>query len=164
MKYTITNLKKGDLVTILGISSFMGNTTKTVIQYTGNLTSDGKQIFKEPKKGARKKFTIRPFNDEVMAFVGDVPFKIDSEITTNDGVFSSRIMRGNACFNLVGDSSEIKDWIMNRNINPDFKKYDYVLLVDGDKEIPLFPEVPTSHAVVARVREAMPAATNLNLY
>ena len=90
-------------------------------------------------------------------FLGDAPFKADGEVVIDrpGSVFTSKIMRGNACLNLVGDPAVIKDWIMNKNLNASFSRFDSVILIDGEKETPLFPDVPTSHAVVLRIRETV---------
>ena len=158
---TLTNLKKGDLVSIFGVSDFMGSTTHKVIKATGDYTADGKPIFTDNKKGARKKYTMRSLDKkDMLVFLGDAPFKTDGEVPVSlrgDGIFTSTMMRGNACLNLVGDPVVIKDYILNKNLNTSFTCFDYVLIidVDADKETPLFPDVPTSHAVVERVRKAV---------
>ena len=61
----------------------------------------------------------------------------------------------NACLNFVGDSEIIKDYILYKNLNKEFTRFDEVIIIDGEKEIPLFPQVPTSHAVVERIRKAV---------
>ena len=152
------NINKGDVLTIIGISDFMETTTRASVKATGITTSDGRQIFTENKKGARKKFTLRAFGNEKIVFKGEVPFKIDSEVERPDGKgFTVRKFSGNACFNFVGDPNVIKDYVSYRNLNTAFTKYDAVILVDGDKEIPLYPNVETSHAVVQRIRENVTA-------
>lgn len=151
------DLKKGDLLTIIGISDFMANTSFNVVKATGDYT-DGKPILTENKKGARKKFTLRNLDKkDTLVFKGEVPFKRDFDVPktgTSPSGFTSTIMRGNACINLVGDAAIIKDYVLHKNLNSNFTAYDTVLLIDVDKdaETPLFPDTPTSHAVVMRVR------------
>ncbi len=155
----MNTLKKGDIITIIGISDWMATTTRNTLKATGLTTSDGKPVFTDNKKGARKKFTIRKLGRSDLCFKGEVPFKLDSEVVTpgrpGDTIFSTQTFRGNACINLVGDPTLIKEYITSRNINPDFHAFDAVILIDGDKETPLFPEVPTTHAVVERIRAAI---------
>lgn len=66
---------------------------------------------------------------------------------------------GNACINLAGSITEIKE-LVNLNINPRFGCYDIILslpvphteLPDHDG-IPVYPDHPTTHAVIQRIRE-----------
>lgn len=146
--------KKDEVVTIIGIGDFMAQTTKGQAKATGQTTSEGKPIFKENKKGARKLFTLRNLDKkDTLVFAGDVPFKVDSEAVITGQGLTTRIIRGNACINLVGDREVIKDYINNHNLNESFTAYDAVMLIVGDKEMPLYPEVPTQHAVVERIRK-----------
>ena len=149
------NLKKGDVVNIFGIGDFMAQTTHTAVKATGQYTADGKPVFTENKEGARKRFTLREFKKDTLVFLGDVPFKTDgeTELGGGEGVFTTRMMRGNACLNFTGNPAEIKEWIETKNINKNFTAYDAVIHIDGEKETPLFPEVPTTHAVVLGIRE-----------
>ena len=154
-------LKKGDLVTVFGISDWMGSTTHGTFKATGDYSLD-KPIFTDNKKGARKKFTLRPFEKpDQLVFLGDTPFKSDGEVTkpvVTAGCFTSTLMRGNACLNLVGDIEVIKDWVLNKNINKNFTRFDEVIHIGGgelETETPVFPEVPTSHAVVERIRNTI---------
>lgn len=150
----LINLKKGDIVTIFGISDFMASTTHGEFKATG-MVSNGQAVFTENKKGARKKFTLRNLEaPDRLVFIGSAPFKTDGETELpGSGPFSSRMMRGNACFNLTGDPEVIKDWIQNKNINEKFTQFDSVIWINSEgKEIPLFPEVETNHAVVKSIR------------
>lgn len=153
-------LKKGDVLTIIGISDSWGATTKNQVKATGENTADGKAIFKENKKGARKMFTLRNLDaKDKLIFADDVPFLIDSEEKpkSDGGMFVTQTIHMNACINLVGDAEVIKDWILNKNLNRSFTSFDVVILKDGEKETALFPEVETSHAVVARIRNNVTA-------
>ena len=152
------NLKKGDIITIFGISDWMASTTHATFKATGDYSQD-KPIFTDNKKGARKKFTFRALDkNDQLVFLGDAPFMADGEVTipaVPPSIFTKKVMRGNACLNLVGDPEVIKDWILNKNINKNFSRFDSVILISGEflnKETPLFPEVPTDPAVVQRIR------------
>jgi len=65
----------------------------------------------------------------------------------------------NACFNLAGSLEEVKA-LVEKNINPNFSAYDTVLAIpvphtqlpDHDGLL-VYPEHPTNHAVIARMRE-----------
>ncbi len=147
-------LKKNDIVHIFGISEWMANTTHSEMKFTGDFTGE-KPIFKENKKGARKLFSLRtPEKEDQLVFIGEVPFKTDGETPgiVRESGFTSSIMRGNACFNLTGDPQVIKDYVSHRNINKNFTRYDSVIHIDGEKETPLYPQVPTSSAPVQAIR------------
>jgi len=97
-------------------------------------------------KGKRKEFNMPAPEDTTLVFDGwDVPFKADS----TDGP----MIRGNACVNLVGDPEIVKMYIDTKNLNDKFTTKDRVLICVGDKEFPLYPETPSTHPVVQRVRK-----------
>lgn len=147
---------KGEVITVIGVSDFLACTVRRVYKATGEYTPEGKPVFTKNEKGARKKVTLRAFGKSDLVFSGDVPFKLDSEVqqpSTTPGIFSVTHWRGNACINLVGHGGTIVHHIIKANLNPEFIAYDIVMLIENDKEIPLFPEHPTNHAVVLRVRE-----------
>lgn len=148
---------KNEVVTIISISDWMANIIKSVYKATGETHTNGKPIFKDNKKGTRKQFTLKDFNDSTLVFSGMVPFRIDSEVIIErpGSAFTSRMMRGNACLNLVGDPTVIRKYIQHDNLNENFKRYDEVILIEGEKETCLFPEVETSHAVVMRIRNTI---------
>lgn len=147
---------KGTVIHIYGVSDSFGMTYHKELKATGATTIDGKAILTENKKGARKKFTLKDtFKSDQLLFTGEVPFKTDGETPTLKATgtgFTTSTIRMNACLNFTGDPAVIKDWIEHKNLNSAFTSYDYVVHVDGDKETPLYPEVPTSHAVIERMR------------
>lgn len=150
--------KKDSIFTVISISDWMACTTKRMVKATG-LFSNGLPVFKDAKKGARKLYTIPSlFNSGTMIFAGEIPFKIDSEVKSTregfGGVFETTTMRGNACYNFVGDPVVIKDYIRTKNLNETFSKLDAVVWIEGENEVPLFPEMETSHAVVQKIRAA----------
>lgn len=152
-------LKKDDILTIFSISDFMANTTKSQVRATGEYTASGQPIFKENKKGARKMFTLRNLDKkDTLVFLGEVPFKTDGEVKTVSATgFTTSTMRGNACLNLAGNSKDIIYYIIHNNTNENFTAYDVVIHIDGANETPLFPNAPTSHAVVERIRNTVNA-------
>jgi hypothetical protein len=148
-----THYPKGTLITMISISEWMAHTIKKTVVSTGEVAADGRGIFKESLR-KRNKFMLRPFGPGMLVFEGEVPFNTDSEIAlmkpSSDMVVTQ--FRGNACFNFVGDPSVIKDWIEKRNLNEAFDQHDRVLVIEGEKESLLFPDVETSHAVVLGIR------------
>lgn len=148
-------LEKDTVLTIIGIGDFMGSTFRRQVKATGQ-EQGGRPIFKETKKGSRKMFMMRNLNNkDTLIFKGDIPFAIDGDVSTQTANgFISTIIRGNACLNLVGDANIVKDYIENHNLNENFSAFDHVLLIDGEKEIPLYPDTPTAHAVIERIRGA----------
>ena len=159
--------KKDDILTIIGISSFMATTTRTTYRATGE-EHEGKPVFKENKPRVRKKFTLRTpdvtqMERDQLVFVSSngknpFPLPLDSEVTVkSDSYFETTSYRGNACINIVGDPLEIRALIESGNINKNFSRYDSVLAIEGEKETPVYPEVETSHAVVQRIREKLTA-------
>ena len=144
MKYTI-----GQRLTIFEISSMVAMTVKREIQICGELND--KVTFRIHGQG--KMFYLPKFNESALIFEGwDIPIKYDGEIETQGTYFKTSTSRGNACLNLVGDIQLIKEWVQSKNLNENFTRFDEVIHIDGDKETPVFPEVPTHHAVVERIR------------
>jgi len=127
----------------------MAMTVKREIQICGELND--KVTFRI--HGQRKMFYLPKFNESALIFEGwDLPIKTDGDISIQGPVFKTSTMRGNACLNLVGDMQLIKEWVQSKNLNENFTRFDEVIHIDGDKETPVFPEVPTHHAVVERIR------------
>lgn len=144
MKFT-----QGTKLTIIDISSFMATTTKRVVEITGEI--DSRVTFKEP--GKRKQYFLPNFTDSTLVFEGaDIPLKIDSEITTQGEHFAVTKYRGNACLNLVGPIETIREYIQTKNLNEKFARFDVVIQIEGEKEIPVFLNCPTQHAIVERIR------------
>jgi len=150
--------------TVIAIGSSMPLTTVGEVKATGDLTVDREPIFKEAKKGARKKFTLRNLKDKgVMIFEGyakDLPFWIDGDARakkpSGEG-FSSNTIRINCLYNLHGDPVVIKEYIETKNINPFFTCHDRVNHVDGDKETLVFMDKFASCKLVADKQTAQHA-------
>ena len=154
-------LLKGDIITIIGISDWMATTTRNEIKACGFL-SNGKEVFTENKKGARKKFTLREpldaYRNDTLIFRNVYPFKISGEVSRPSGTgFTVTKMSGNACINIYGTPEDIRFSIEHNNINKSFTKYDVVIALDPDTdaETPVYPEVQTEHALVKRIRETV---------
>jgi len=142
---------EGQRLTIFEISSMMAMTHKREIQICGELND--RVTFRI--HGQRKMFYLPKFNESALIFDGwDIPIKYDGEITRQGAHFQTSTIRGNACLNLVGDMQLIREWVQSKNLNENFTRFDVVIHIDGAKETPVFPEVPTSHAVVERIRLA----------
>lgn len=145
--------EKDKIIHQFGIGDFMGQTTHSVLKTVG-YASNGKPVFKDAKKGARKQFTLRNLdNEDSLIFEGNVPFATDGETTlnkNNGSTFTTRVVRGNALINLVGDEPTILEWVKHKNINPFFTAYDRVNHIDPNKDIEtlLFLDVPSSCKMV----------------
>jgi len=108
--------------------------------------------YKGPRK--RKMFRFQP-DDDTMIFNGhDIPFKTDMEEMQEHG----GCMRGNACFNFVGDRDTIRQYIDEKQLNPAFDGKANIVLCHGEEEEPLYPELETGHAVIRRMKEKAASA------
>ena len=154
--YDQSIFKAGKTFTMISIGDFLAQTTRNEIKATGEIYK-GVPVFKENKKGVRSKFTVKKLDDpDTLFFEGtDLPFKIDGEVETlSTNGMTSRIMRGNAMINLVGDPVIIKEWVTTKNLNPYFSGLDRINLIEGeDKETLLFTDVPTTSRMVMDKRE-----------
>ena len=148
-------LNKNDVITVVGISSWMAHTTKTEYKYYGNY--NGVDACTENKKGARRKFhtpKLTHNEKDVLTFLNCNPFKIAGEIAreSESGMIVTSFS-GNACLNIHGTVEEVKE-IVAQNLNENFRAFDTVMAIDveTDESTPVYPDVPTSHAVVLRER------------
>ena len=103
---------------------------------------------------------IRP---STLVFPGDAPVQCDTEAAAGrqaaPAVYPAE---RNGCLNLIGDIKPLRAFVA-KNVNPAFRAHDLILavrfdddgagLITGRRELSAFPEVPTAHAVVRRVRE-----------
>lgn len=157
----MTQLNKGDIVTIIGISDWMAHTVRNEIYATGETTADGKDIFKE-SSAKRKKFTLRKpledYGDDKLVFRNVYPFKIAGEISRDTGTgFTSTKISGNACFNIYGIPEDIRFKIEHNNLNKSFTAYDRVFCTTEDSDefdTPVYPESPASCQLIISRREA----------
>tara|TARA_Y100000296_G_C5142800_1_gene242058 strand:+ start:311 stop:784 length:474 start_codon:yes stop_codon:yes gene_type:complete len=146
--------------TVVSVSSMMAMTNKSQIKVKEVLES-GEPVFVYKGKRKRKVF-VEKNRPGMLIFKGwDLPLKIDFEAEPEqDGVFSSKIIVGNACYNFLGNKEFVREYIEKNNINEEFNQHDHVLAHgervgrDGDTGEPVYPEVPTTSAPVITVREA----------
>ncbi len=112
---------------------------------------NGRPVFasKGEKAMGRKQFFLT-VDHETLLFEGwDLPFKANTEY---------RSFTMNAMMNLVGDKEVIKDYIENKNLNPDFTRKDFILIWDAEnystegKNELLYPEAETTSKMVASLR------------
>jgi len=146
----LPEFKKGDKVTMFFISDSMPMTVTCRWVATGQ-TFNGQPYFKETSR-SRKEFTMRKEKmNEALIFAGhDLPFTTDAEAPAkSDNGFTVRQFRMNALFNFAGDPDTIRDYILNKNLNPFFMSLDRINHVDGEKETLLFPHVNPSCRMVA---------------
>ena len=144
MKFTV-----GTKLTLIEISPWMAMTVKREIEITGEL--GGKVTFKPKDK--RRQYYLPTFTESSLVFEGwDLPIKIDSEVEKMDTYFMTSTSRGNACLNLVGQIEIIREYAQTKNLNEKFTRFDVVIQIEGEKEIPVFLNCPTQHAVVERIR------------
>lgn len=136
----------GQQITLIGVSS-MAFTSFTQVTITREL--NGKYVIKH--KGKRKEYYLSNPEETTLVFEGwDIPFTTDAEAPAVNGV---KKFRGNACINLVGNEEIIREYVTTKNINPDFTGLGVIVLIDGDNEKVLFPEIETHHAVIDRYKE-----------
>jgi hypothetical protein len=104
------------------------------------------------QRGKRKELYFDLGPDDILLDGWNVPFRMDTEC---DGVFA-----GNACFNIVGDPAEVRQYIETRAIRPLTDDAKARIIVareprttcsDNGTEL-LYPEIQTHHAVVNRMK------------
>jgi len=146
--------------TVIGISS-MAMTWKHEITVKGISPIDNEPYFVAKGKRKQQKFN-EPIGRDMLVFKGwDIQLKIDDEQEPYDSEtgFTHKVICGNACFNFMGSPEFVRSFINNNNINEHFARWDTILAhgnqVSGNDEsaIPVYPEEPTTHAVVKRIRE-----------
>jgi len=139
----------GTKLTLYSVSPFMACTQKLELEITGE--KDNRPTFK--KRGFCREYFLPELIESSLLFEGwDLPLKLDSEVKVKDGILTKSLFRGNACLNLVAPIEVIAQYVTNRNLNDLFTREDAVIQIDGDKEIPVFPNAPSQSAVVDRIR------------
>lgn len=102
-------------------------------------------------KNKRKTYhtSLKPNQDLIIPGWGHLPTDADAY----------HCFCANACLNLAGSIEDVKT-LVEKNINPNFTAYDTVLaLPTPHTQLPdhdglmVFPEYPTNHAVISRMRE-----------
>ena len=150
-------LKIGEKYTTFDISSFMACTVKREIVIKNKI--DGKYVF--ALKGKRKQFYLSRTereNKSLAIFEGhDLDLICDGDYTiVNANGTTCRSFSGNALLNFVGTVDSVKDWIENKNLNPDLDKGIIVANEDPSKEnneLMVYPEIAEvrGHAVADRI-------------
>lgn len=172
----------GQAFTLIAISSAIANTTKEEIiitsllpepvfrpRYTGS-TQGAWRVGTFKHKGKRKEYHL-DVDPGTLVFAGHGVALIDGDVRFSaDG---DRGFAGNACYNFAGTPEEIRELILTRNLNSEFTAFDSVLAIppgdeartwyDRKRETCAFPEEPTGHAVVQRIREKESATTPDNI-
>jgi hypothetical protein len=107
------------------------------------------------QRGKRRDQYLDLAPDAILLDGWDVPFRTDTE--------SGGVCSGNACFNLVGDPAVIRQWIETRAVLPVSDQAKAKIIVqrtartrcdDSGAEL-LYPDIPTHHAVIDRLREEL---------
>lgn len=168
--------------TLIGISDSMANTTHDEIIVASLLpvpefrprysnSSQGSWRYGTFKlKGKRKEFYIDIRTEDTLVFAGHGVVLRDWDLprrTSGGGGFTVKKFSGNACINLGGTVEFIRQLVTEKNLNPAFKGHELVMAIpplgdgtygsknshDHDDGIPVFPDEPSTHAVVTRLRE-----------
>ncbi len=154
--------KVGEKYTVIAVSDSFAMTNKTEIKVK-EVKEDGSPIFTLAPRGRKLKQLMGNGRTDHLVFHGwDIELKIDSEakqIEVGQGLLGGVIMCGNACYNFLGTPEFVKNYIEKYNLNGYFNRYDSILahgerVTDNDESAePVYPETPTTHAVVLRIRE-----------
>jgi hypothetical protein len=152
-------LQIGQRVTLLTIDDMLAMThryeleVRSVLEPKPTGYQNGKtRVAMVRQRGKRKEFYLDVAADDILLDGWGLPFQTDGEAR---GVCS-----GNACFNLVGDPTTIKDCIEGKPVLPvrDSAKAKVIVAAaprtvcdDSGKQL-LYPEIETHHAVVNRLK------------
>lgn len=153
-------LSVGQKLTVFYIDSTLAMTRRTFLEVRSvsepiKVPGDGEErirlgTYRVPRRRRESFLDVPP---TWLMFDGwNVPFKADT-----DGPGMSA---GNACYNLVG-AAVIRHWIETKNLNPGIGDADKAKVLawsefqDSASEGTLvFPEIPSNHAVVKRLKAA----------
>lgn len=174
--------------TLVSISQTFANTAVSEIIVTELLpvperlsTASARTVWRYgvyKRKGKRKQFYLDIDADGELVFAGHGVVKGDASLPRPQkpgSIFAVSGFSGNACFNLGGTVQEIQRLVDELNLNRAFKQHDAVLAIppnsDGtygsiggvDDGIPVFPEIPSTHAVVLSIREKHPVLPQVPL-
>jgi hypothetical protein len=155
----LTDLKKGDVVTLIGIGDMLAMTYRKEAYATGeyiaktdpqgNVTN--KPVFKDgPRK--RNTYTLRAPSNDTLVFV-NLPrpsLTLDSEAPAKGGIVT---YQGNACLNFMQTPLEIRAIIETCNRNPLFTGHAHILSHATNPPVPAYPELETHHAIINRYKE-----------
>jgi hypothetical protein len=158
----MTTLKIGQRVTLLKIDDMMAMSHRYELEVRTVL--DGTRVGYEGRKlrvatvrqrKKRKDFYLDLAHDDILLDGWEAPFRTDTECS---GVFS-----GNACYNLVGNPSAIRECLETRAVFPLSDSAKAKVLVspearttcDDSGIVILYPEIETHHAVVNRMKGSL---------
>ena len=136
----------GKVFTIIAISE-MGLTLARAIKSVGSV--NGKPAFKDFAKGSRRTYHLRNIKDkDTLIFEGsELPFVPDTQ--------KGNTMRMNGLINLYGDIKTIREWVLEKNLNPFFTAHDRVVQVDeAGIETLVFMDRFASCQLVAKMQTA----------
>lgn len=160
---TTNPMTTGEKITRIRIDHFMAMTHRTEMTMSeaypavkiggyGNRTltyGEGKV------RGKRKAVYVQAESNDAIWLRGwDLPIQADTD--THCTIDAPSTIRGNACFNLCGDAQTIRRLLATAAIVPltDEQKGICILCAaDPDNDVPLYPEIQTSHAVIQRMKE-----------
>lgn len=168
----------GQKLTIISISSMMGNTIKREVLVSTafpepeprlhyvNGPIDAYRVGAYRMRGKRKDFYLDIPLDALVFDGWGLPIWIDSEIPGYSGA------HGNACLNITmvlpesqsaNRAAMLREFIETNNLNPYFTERDKAkIIIPGDtvseEGTLLYPEIEAGHAVIERMKEKMVAA------
>lgn len=162
----IKNLHEGMKLTVINIDGMMAMSHRKEILVKSiceplrtGYQKDKLRIGTMTQRGKRKEFYL-DVERGMLFFEGwDLPLKVDTDKTQSElsmTGFNCSTMRGNACYNFVGDKKVIKDYLLNKQINDEVQDEHLAkcLIINGndhDGEL-LFPEIETGHAVINQIK------------
>jgi hypothetical protein len=154
-------LSVGQQVTLLKIDDCLAMTHRYELEvgavlgvqavgYEGRL----KRVAVVRQRGRRKDIYLDLAADDILLDGWGLPFRTDTE--------GGGIISGNACYNLVGDSAVIRQCVETKAAFPVSDDAKGKIIVapcertkcDDDGLILLYPDIPTHHAVVNRLKGA----------
>lgn len=152
--------KIGDQVTVIYIDTMLAMTHRNEITVTATLSepvdlgynNETRRYGTCKRRGKRKEFYLQAERECSIFLRGwDLPLTVDT-----DG--HGGIMRGNACFNFVGDEDKIRTTLaLCAVVAITDEQRASLVLCTGESERLLYPEIRTPHAVVNRMKEKQAA-------
>lgn len=103
-------------------------------------------IYTEGRKRKKYRLNLDSLTDMAIFEGWDQPVKADSE----DG----SMIHGNACLNFIGTPEEVRNWINEKQLNPNLNKGKIICRETADgTEKQVFPEnyTPGEHAVIDKI-------------
>ncbi len=171
---TANPFRAGDRVTFLQITSWSAMCFRREVMVksalavptVGGYGDQTKRYGTFSERGKRKEFYLESERDCSIFLRGwDLPVRVDTDEDQRkqpDGNgFSTKVMRGNACYNLVGDAATLRGLLDTGAVVPvtDEQRGRCLLIGPGSRdETPLYPEIDTGHAVMRQIKERTAAS------